>query len=555
MLSLKSKIYGMVGVSMIALTGFGAWTIHDSANEMLHARENNLQSVTDAMLHVVKGYKSEADAGRMTEQAAKDAALFALSAARHDGYEYLWAMDSDYEVIMHPIKESLVGKNMKDTTDVNGVPFFQHAMTASKKPEGGFFRYHWPKPGSETAEPKLSYAVDFPEWGWVISTGAYVDDIDAEIARSIYATGGLLALIAAGLGLAGFRLARTTLQPMNAIERSMKTIADGNLSGDIPGADRDDEIGNMAKSLGYFRDQIQANRKLQDEAAKEQQKKMEHAKRIEELTAEFRTGAQAALKELDEGFETLRKTATAMEERASNSSGLARDALSQADSTKTNITTTAAATEELAQSSQEIAQQVDQATKAVRAATEQASQSTHDVSKLAKAADHIGDVVRMIRKIAEQTNLLALNATIEAARAGDAGKGFAVVAQEVKSLAGQTADATEEITEQVAEIQEATSASVKSIKTIDERIHNVEAANTAIQAAIEQQSAATQEIARNTQDASAATIELHDEVATVRRYSEDTASSAGEVGGVLEDLAAKADKLERAIKKYLDETA
>jgi len=205
----------------------------------------------------------------------------------------------------------------------------------------------------------------------------------------------------------------------------------------------------------------------------------------------------------------------------------------------------------LSASINEISRQVAESTNIAGEAVAQAEQTNAGVQALADAAQRIGDVVKLISGIAEQTNLLALNATIEAARAGEAGKGFAVVASEVKSLATQTAKATEEITAQVAAIQGATGASVQAIQAIGQTISRVNHIAAAIAAAVEEQGAATQEIARNVQQAAAGTAEVSGHIASVSQAAGETGVAAGEVLGSAKGLARLSDALRDDVDRFV----
>jgi methyl-accepting chemotaxis protein len=224
---------------------------------------------------------------------------------------------------------------------------------------------------------------------------------------------------------------------------------------------------------------------------------------------------------------------------------------SVSEEASTNVQTVAAATEQLSASINEISRQVAESTNIAGEAVAQAEQTNAGVQALADAAQRIGDVVKLISGIAEQTNLLALNATIEAARAGEAGKGFAVVASEVKSLATQTAKATEEITAQVAAIQGATGASVQAIQAIGGTINRVNQIAAAIAAAVEEQGAATQEIARNVQQASNGTTQVSGHIASVSQAAGETGVAAGEVLSSAKGLARLSEALRDDVDRFV----
>jgi methyl-accepting chemotaxis protein len=240
---------------------------------------------------------------------------------------------------------------------------------------------------------------------------------------------------------------------------------------------------------------------------------------------------------------------TSIAERTAHQAQAVSAATEEASS---NVQTVASAGEELSASIQEISRQLSQATQITGEAVTMAGQTDDQVQGLVKAVEKIGDVVRLISDIAGQTNLLALNATIEAARAGEAGKGFAVVASEVKSLATQTAKATEEITGQIQAIQNATQGSVDSIRAITGVIGKINEISSSISAAVEEQGSATQEIARNVQQAAAGTQEVANNVQGVNASADETGTAAGQVLSAAEQLARQSDALRGDVSRFLE---
>jgi len=239
----------------------------------------------------------------------------------------------------------------------------------------------------------------------------------------------------------------------------------------------------------------------------------------------------------------LRGTAESVSHSASDTSRQAAVVASASEQASINVQTVAAAAEELAASVAEIGRQVAQSTTIAAGAVEEANRTNQSVQGLADAVGKIGDVVKLINDIAGQTNLLALNATIEAARAGEAGKGFAVVASEVKSLATQTAKATDDIATQIGAIQAATRQSVEAIRGISGTIGQISGIATAIASAVEEQGAATQEIARNVQQASAATADVSTNISGVTKAAQDTGSATRQVLSAADALARQADSM------------
>jgi ABC-type transporter Mla subunit MlaD len=247
----------------------------------------------------------------------------------------------------------------------------------------------------------------------------------------------------------------------------------------------------------------------------------------------------------------MREAATRMNDAVGRASSKSTAVASASEEATTNVETVAAAAEELSASVQEIGRRMDQSKTVSGRAVEQAQQTNTVVGGLAERAQEIGDIVKMISDVASQTNLLALNATIEAARAGEAGKGFAVVASEVKSLAGQTTKATENISRQVSGIQDATNQAVQAIQTITAVIGELEEISTAISAAVEQQSAATSEISRNVQEAATGTREVSANITDVARETSEVGEMSSEVEGVTGEVIGAVQDLDAGVKQLL----
>ena len=337
-------------------------------------------------------------------------------------------------------------------------------------------------------------------------------------------------LVAAGFAM--WLLLRRLLRPLGGLAAALAAIGAGRLDTDVPCTDRSDELGAIGRAVAGLRDAAKEARAAQAraeaaEAAAQAARAADRrasADRLEEGVAQIAgrlTGAAA----------TLREAADAAGAAGDRSAGRARESAARVAGATSNVQAVAAAAEELAASVAEITRQVAESARSAQDAAAAARASDGTVTSLSEAAARIGDVVRLISDIAGQTNLLALNATIEAARAGEAGKGFAVVAGEVKSLAAQTAKATEEIAAQIGAMRGATEEAVGAVRGIAGAVARMEEVTGAIAAAVEQQGAATREIARNAAEAAAGTEEA---AADIARLTEDVTTSAGGIARVRE---------------------
>ena len=333
----------------------------------------------------------------------------------------------------------------------------------------------------------------------------------------------------------------------------MTDLAGGNLNVEVPSRDRTDEIGEMATALETFKKNGKETEKLRSEQAVEQQKQLDRAKKVSDLVAGFEKVIAGIVNSVTAASTELQTTAESMSaaaEETSTQSGVVAAASEQATN---NVQTIASATEELSSSIKEIQGSVGDSNKMVNQASDQAKSTNEKVKDLAVAAEKIGTVINLINDIASQTNLLALNATIEAARAGDAGKGFAVVASEVKTLAGQTAKATDEIAMQIRGIQDATGASVIAIEGITETVEEVKKTSVVISAAVEEQGSATQEIARNVNETATGTKEISSNIINVSEAAGRTGAAATQVLSAAGELAVNGEELKVQVDTFLRE--
>ncbi len=336
---------------------------------------------------------------------------------------------------------------------------------------------------------------------------------------------------------------------------NMQRLANGEVDFDFPNSSSQDEIGDMARAVEVFRDNARERTRLAGESQREQEERVHRQKRVETLISEFRGTVGDLLKSVTDNVDEMQSTAKLLTGIAEDTTSKAGGATGASQEAYNSVQTVASAAEELSSSISEITRQVEEAAGVVSQAGENVKSTTDKVSNLALAADKIGDIVSMIQDIAEQTNLLALNATIEAARAGEAGKGFAVVASEVKSLANQTAKATEEISSQISEIQGSTCEAVSAIQDISETMDTINRYTTSINSSVEQQNAATDEISRSVQQAATGARTVSDTMAGLSASVSETTQSAAQVEHASISVASQADELHNAVDKFLEKVA
>jgi methyl-accepting chemotaxis protein len=362
----------------------------------------------------------------------------------------------------------------------------------------------------------------------------------------------VLLTLAIGLAVGAIMLvSRRVINPLNTIRDAMLKVAGGDLAVDSGYLDRRDEIGALAGALETFKRQATEKLKIEEHERERNVGAAARQRAVEAYVGEFEGAVRKTLGELNDASGQMRKTSGDLSAVSRQTNDRVQVAGKASNDASMSVDSVAAAAEELSASINDISQQAAHAAGIAGRAVTQARETDGTVQGLQKSAGRIGEVVGLINTIAQQTNLLALNATIEAARAGEAGRGFAVVASEVKSLASQTAKATEEISEQIADIQKVAGDAIHAIQTIGGIIGEVNEVATAIAAAVQEQGAATQEITRSTQYAAQGTKNVSDNITGVKADADAAAAAADNVKSASEMLETQSNQLGHEVSDFL----
>lgn len=547
------KIYMVIGLAFVGFLGVMLFTMRDLQISLEKQKTSELKHLTEIALGIARDEHENAQKGGISDEEARKRAAARIGLLRYGQNDYFWINDMHPRMVMHPMQPKLNGNDLSENKDPNGKRLFIEFVETVKKHGAGIVAYEWPKPGATQPLPKMSYVAGFQPWGWVIGTGLYIDNLKEEtweaLSRALMIFGIILALTGGIAVLVGRGISRA----MRGMTDGMGELAAGNFDVVMPGADRQDEIGDMVVAVEAFKEKAIEKARLEAEqkqtederaAAERRTAMIGLADRFESAVGEIVNTVSSASGELEAAANSLTRT-------AENTQSLSATVASTSEQASANVQSVASAAEEMSASVSEIARQVQESSNIAADAVRQAEKTDARINELSQAAARIGDVVDLISAVAQQTNLLALNATIEAARAGEAGKGFAVVAQEVKALAAQTAKATEEISTQIAAMQTATQDSVTAIKDISGTINRISEIASVIAAAVEEQGAATQEISRNVQEAATGTTQVASNITEVNRGAAETGSASAHLLSSAQSLSGESHRLKSEVDKFL----
>lgn len=552
-IKIATKLYLLIACSFAALLLVSGILLSEYKHSMYEDRKAKITNLTEVAYSLIEESVELHQKGHLTLEEAHHKAKEDVKHLSYDnGGNYFWINDYNAVIVMHPKKPEWGGVDKSTYTDPNGKNIFSEFANVAKNNTEGYVNYVFDKPGSSSPQPKISFVKAIPEWEWVIGTGIYVDDVEAAFMQQIKSVGTVIVAVILLVGILGFLIIRNLSAPLLRIAGGLKELTDDKVI-EVTDNNRKDEIGGMADALLDLNIKLQKAREL---AAREEENKRqaeaERRKMMLKMADDFDAQIGTFIGSLASASTELQSSAEGMKEISEKTSQSSDAVVSSSGEASANVNTVASAMEEMSASISEIVTQMTSAKTQSNDTASSAQQANATVSNLNELVKNIGEVVVAIQDIAEQTNLLALNATIEAARAGEAGKGFAVVAEEVKKLASETSQKTEEINGRITEIQDATAESVSAMERIILNIGDIDNSVTGISAAAEEQNVTTNEIVRSVAEASAGVQQVSQVIVDVQKGASETRSSADAVLDASKEVAELSENLKASVESFLD---
>ena len=537
----------LAAAGILAAMLIGLWMLRA---QMLEDRRTQLRYILDSTLSVALAAAQAA--GGIETGPGRQAFTKSLNAARFGSaaeVNFVFAYDYDGVTLSH-LNPSYVGQNRLDEVYANGERMVRKFREAAQGPSGtGFFEYPSPKGAGGPIIPKLGLVQNVSGLGFA-GVGIYIDDVDAVYMHRLLMLGGFVAVVLLAIAAANYFIGRSISAPLSKLTEKLLRLANGDLDYSVADEGDASELGEIARAAEVLRQNTIERNELQARVDAGREYRQQRELSFQKHARQFEASVAKAVGTLRSEVQELRQSAESLVDSAEKVTFHAAQGANVSTSASDSSNAVAAATEELSCSIREISGQAHRTNAVVEAAGVEAERTNADVVGLAAAAEQIGSIVAVIRGIADQTNLLALNATIEAARAGESGRGFAVVAAEVKELSAQTAHATDAIADQIHAIQSSTSTAVGAIQSVAGKVADIQAFTGAIAAAVEQQTAAAEEIASNIMRAAKASDKVYMSTSDVLETAGQTKQGAASVSHVSQHLLDVSSQLSAAAQEF-----
>jgi methyl-accepting chemotaxis protein len=553
-LSIGQKLLLIVALFSTVLVAMTSFMLFDMRNGMLEDRRAKLRALVEAAVNTVNRYGDLAASGKMPVEDAQKAAVASLLAMNFDGKNYFIVFDRSGILKMHPTRKDDLGHNMldpKSDTSANYIGYLNAATTQA--PLEGFSVFMGRRPGSTVNDAQKLFLSSFAKhWDWIVTTGLFLDDINALFyTRAIWAGGFVIAGLALSL-LLTMLLGRSITRPLSRTVTALEELGAGRFDAEMAHDDSKTEIGRLSRAFLQFRDKMRETETLRaQQTQSEEQARTERRQARTRLADEFDAAVGSVVESLFADVERTSQTVAQLSKSVEASSAGTGHVDGAASSMSANVQTVAAATQELSASIGEIGRQIHMTRDIARQTRNTSTQTEQRVAALSDSVEAIGEIIEIINSIAEQTNLLALNATIEAARAGEAGRGFSVVASEVKALASQTTKATEDIRKNIEAVRDATREAVEAVRAISTSINGLDESAGTIAAAVEEQNAATAEISRNTAVTADQTRDITQAITEVAKSMSSTDQAAREVEQYSTAMRDRFEDMRREVHAFL----
>ena len=553
-LTIGKKLLLIVAVFSTVLVGMTTYLLMDMRAGMYEDRKAKLRALVEVALNTVNRYSDLAAAGKMPLEEAQKTALAVLAGMNFDGKNYFLVFDRDGILKMHPTRKDDIGHNMLDPKQDTSTNFIGYLKAANTQPPlEGFSVFLGRRPGSNVNDtPKLFLSAFDKNWGWVVMTGLFIDDLnEVFFSRAIWAASAVFAGLVLSLILT-LLLGRSVTGPLNRTVNALEELGAGRFDADVPDDKSQTEIGRLSRAFLQFRDKMKETEALRArQLDAERQVEIDRRNTMTRVADEFDAAVGSVVESLFAEVKRTVDTVAQLSKSAQASAAGTERVDGAASSVSENIQTVAAAAQELSASINEIGRQIHMTRDIAQQTRNISTQTEARVAALSDSVEAIGSIIEIINSIAEQTNLLALNATIEAARAGEAGRGFSVVASEVKALASQTTKATEDIRKNIEAVRDATRSAVDAVREISKSINGLDESAGTIAAAVEEQNAATSEISRNTTLTAEQTRSITQAITDVSKSVSGTDQAARQVEEYSTLMRGRFEEMRREVQAFV----